>query len=488
MTHLTNLDLSKNQLQNALGHILASAPSSPTESQKYYNSADHREYYWNGTQWVPMDGQGASMTGDNIVTAINGSSSTINADNISFPNELAALQALADTAGFVKKTGNGAYSIDTSTYGTSNLAVADLSGTAETLGGSASVGVATTAARSDHKHAITNPALDTLASPSDITTLNASTTAHGLAPKAVAPSSGLVNVLGIANGETAFSNKPLFDSTNPAGIGSAAPGTALVAARRDHVHAIPNGAVTLAMHANMATANILGRTTAGSGAPEELTAEAVKTLLGIDDVVSASHTQGTDTGTTSSTFTIGSSGPKVKNSSGEVQMRNNGDTDFADLRVKNLVVEGTTTTVNSETIELADNHIVLNRDITTSAANSDGGIAIKRLMTDNSTRKDAELVFNNSTGKWQTTQGAVTATLITAQIANKVSAAIGDGAATSYVITHNLNSRDLNVMIRQTNSPYNAVITDIAFTSLDTITVSFAVAPTSNQYTVTIVG
>jgi hypothetical protein len=31
-------------------------------------------------------------------------------------NELTALQALADTAGFVKKTGDGAYSIDTTTY------------------------------------------------------------------------------------------------------------------------------------------------------------------------------------------------------------------------------------------------------------------------------------------------------------------------------------------------------------------------------------
>jgi hypothetical protein len=72
-------------------------------------------------------------------------------------NELTALQALADTAGFVKKTGDGAYAIDTATYGTSNVAVANLSGTAETIGGSAVVGVAATAARSDHKHAIAAP-------------------------------------------------------------------------------------------------------------------------------------------------------------------------------------------------------------------------------------------------------------------------------------------------------------------------------------------
>lgn len=68
-------------------------------------------------------------------------------------NELTALQALADTAGYVYKTGNGAYAIQTPAAGVS---VADLSSTAETLGGSAVVGVATTAARSDHKHAITD--------------------------------------------------------------------------------------------------------------------------------------------------------------------------------------------------------------------------------------------------------------------------------------------------------------------------------------------
>jgi hypothetical protein len=54
-------------------------------------------------------------------------------------------------------------------------------------------------------------AIDTLAAATDITTLNVSTTAHGLAPKAVAPASGALNVLGIANGETTVSNKTIFE-------------------------------------------------------------------------------------------------------------------------------------------------------------------------------------------------------------------------------------------------------------------------------------
>ncbi len=384
MKHLTNLDMNYNQLLNVLIQKLAAAPTSPApvEGQIYYNTTSHRAFKFNGTGWVGMDAADASQ-----------------------------------------------------------LAVANIGSTAETVGGSVNNGSAATAARSDHKHAITTPSLEALGATTDVTTLDTSTTAHGLAPKAVAPAAGLMNVLGIANGETAITNKPLFDATNPAAIGSASPGTAMTAARRDHVHAD-----------------------------------------------AASHTQNTDTGTSSNTFIIGTSGPKVKNSSGEIQMRNNGDTDYADIRVKNLVVEGTATTINSNEVNIGDSEILLNSDITTSAANSDGGLAIKRLMADNATRKDALLTFNNSTGKWQVTQGAVTGTLITTQVASKVTAAMGDGAATSYVITHNLNSRDLIVMIRQTGSPYGEVYADIEFTTVNTLTVTFATAPTADLYTVTIIG
>jgi hypothetical protein len=80
--------------------------------------------------------------------------------------------------------------------------------------------------------------LDDLSTPDDNTDLNASTSRHGLLLKATAPSSGLVNVVGIANGESAYTNKALFDSTNPAATGTANPGTAVIAARRDHVHAL----------------------------------------------------------------------------------------------------------------------------------------------------------------------------------------------------------------------------------------------------------
>lgn len=62
------------------------------------------------------------------------------------------------------------------------------------------------------------------------------------------------------------------------------------------------------------------------------------------------------------------------------------------------------------------------------------------------------------------------------------------GGSTSIVVTHNLNSRDLAVTLRESGSPYAQVIADIEFTTVNTITVKFAVAPSAGQYTITVVG
>ena len=83
---------------------------------------------------------------------------------------------------------------------------------------------------------------------------------------------------------------------------------------------------------------------------------------------------------------------------------------------------------------------------------------------------------------------ATTITNILAQKTNKFTQAIGDGTNASFVLTHNLNSRDVVVMIRESASPYAQVITDVEMTTVNTITVKFAQPPATNEYTVTIIG
>lgn len=54
MNYLVNLNLMKNELQNAVIQPLAVAPSNPKEGQIYYNSADKYIYRFDGTNWAPI--------------------------------------------------------------------------------------------------------------------------------------------------------------------------------------------------------------------------------------------------------------------------------------------------------------------------------------------------------------------------------------------------------------------------------------------------
>lgn len=76
----------------------------------------------------------------------------------------------------------------------------------------------------------------------------------------------------------------------------------------------------------------------------------------------------------------------------------------------------------------------------------------------------------------------------TAVVARKVGADIGNGAATSFNISHNLGTTDAVVLIRETAGGKAEVEADVVFTDSNTVTVSFAVAPTTGQYRVTVIG
>lgn len=62
---------------------------------------------------------------------------------------------------------------------------------------------------------------------------------------------------------------------------------------------------------------------------------------------------------------------------------------------------------------------------------------------------------------------------------------IGNGSATSYVVTHSLGTVDVIVMLKD-NTTLEEVIADVVITDANNVTVSFALAPAANAYRVII--
>lgn len=65
---------------------------------------------------------------------------------------------------------------------------------------------------------------------------------------------------------------------------------------------------------------------------------------------------------------------------------------------------------------------------------------------------------------------------------------IGNGIATTITVTHNLNTTDIIVTLREVATPYNIVITDIQIVDANNIKLLFTVAPSTNQYRVVVIG
>jgi len=92
-------------------------------------------------------------------------------------------------------------------------------------------------------------------------------------------------------------------------------------------------------------------------------------------------------------------------------------------------------------------------------------------------------VANGGTGA-TTAAGAKTNLGFTTKFAEP----IGDGSATSFTVSHGLASRDVQVYVYETSSPWERVFPDVKHTSTSVVTLEFAVAPTSAQYRVVVIG
>lgn len=70
----------------------------------------------------------------------------------------------------------------------------------------------------------------------------------------------------------------------------------------------------------------------------------------------------------------------------------------------------------------------------------------------------------------------------------KVSANFGDGTATQYDVTHNLNTLDVHVAVFRNSGAADEILCDIGRPTVNAVRLNFAVAPTSNQFRCVVIG
>jgi hypothetical protein len=74
-----------------------------------------------------------------------------------------------------------------------------------------------------------------------------------------------------------------------------------------------------------------------------------------------------------------------------------------------------------------------------------------------------------------------------AVVARKFSTTLAT-SATSYTVTHNLGTQDVQVAVRMAASTFDFVECDLSAATTNTVTVAFATAPAANAYRVTVIG
>jgi hypothetical protein len=65
---------------------------------------------------------------------------------------------------------------------------------------------------------------------------------------------------------------------------------------------------------------------------------------------------------------------------------------------------------------------------------------------------------------------------------NKFNSTVGDGSATSYVITHNLGTRNVSVHVYRASGNFDEVVCEVQRTTINSVTLIFDAAPTAAQF------
>jgi hypothetical protein len=456
---LVSIDLNKNELQNAVIQNLATAPSSPSAGQVYYNTGDNQLYIYNGTRWEVA---GNAITSG--VLSARPSASSVDSGTIYYAtdNELFYYS-------------DGSTWTQTNAFGTV---------TAQTsYGASSGDGTSTDYARADHTHG--TPALGS-STPANVAGVTGSAGSasvpskedhtHALIPTANIDWAGYkITGLGTPSADTDAANKGYVDSVAQGLDTKASVRVATVVegylGNGFEVGSVIDG-VTLALNDRILIKN--------QGATESATENGIYTVN-----ASGAPTRSADMNTGSefpSAYVFVEQGT-VNADTGWV-CTNNAPVTLGTTDIVWVQFSGAGTYTASNGVLLTGSNFTFAPRSGYGLQTGSSGAEIK-LATTSGLNLSSDLAVGAGAGIQVLTN---TVAIDTAVVVTKYAASIGDGSATSYTVTHNLGTRDVQVTIYDNTTPYAEVICDVQHTSTTAITLLFSVAPTSNQYRVVVQG
>lgn len=192
------------------------------------------------------------------------------------------------------------------------------------------------------------------------------------------------------------------------------------------------------------------------------------------------HSQNSDTSTTAASFQLdsGNAGVRIKNNAGTLEARNAADSAYVDLTVNNLTVRGTTTTVDSNTVNIGDNILTLNADYSGSSPTENGGFIVNR-----GTLTAASSIWDESADKFKI--GLVGSEKISARF-DKRTFVTGDLSAGLLTVNHNLDEANPIFMIWDNNN--KPVFPEVSSVTSNNLVLDFTGITISGTWTVVTAG
>lgn len=588
---LTPIDLNKLELQNAAIQNLATPPGTPSTGQVYYDTSTTPKQLkiYNGSSWVSVgnsqeeiedfingllvagtgisknydDGANSLTITNTGVTSLTGTAnevdvsasagavtlslpSTINADlngNASTASTLQTARTISltgDASGSASFNGGSNISIPVVINSSSN--VSSITGTANEIDVSASVGAVTISLPStinadlngtaaSATYAVTAGTANSVAANS--VTLGTSTTGNyvaiiggndGVSVTGSGSESASVTIANTDKGSsqnifktiiggtgsvTAGSNSASVTFSGGTGISTAVSGSAVTITNTDTGSAqnifktiAVSGQNNIVADSNTDTltfANGTGITITTNDTTDTVTVTnaGVTSLAGTTNQVNVSASVGAVTlslpqdihtganptfaGLNAGNINVGVTGDnEIDTDSGNLTIDSAGGTVTIDDNLTvtgDLTVSGSVTYLNTQTLQVSDNLVVLNYDVT-GTPTENAGIEIER-----GTSANVSLLWNETDDRWTMTNDGTNFYVM----AKKYSLTLST-SSTAYTVNHNLNDRDVVVNVYRNSAPYDTVETDVERTDANNVTLRFAVAPSANEYRVVVAG